>query len=149
MQSPSTKALAHHNKVYQQYKQEIIMVKKSMFSGSSKTAEEIKAKQQAKQAVATPKAASIQAMVWYKEEDWETLLGLFVDTELLPKSYSDWSERAEAKKAEVEAAGHQVIKVFIDPVTFPEWCKEKNMEMNSEARAQLAIEVAQAQSFSL
>lgn len=125
------------------------MVKKSMFSGSSKIAEEIKTKQQSKLAATAPKNASIQAMVWYKEEDWDTLLDLFVDTELLPQNYHDWSERAESKKIEVEAAGHQVIKVFIDPVTFPGWCKEKKMEMNSEARAQLAIEVAQAQSFSL
>jgi len=41
------------------------------------------------------------------------------------------------------------MKVFIDPETFPAWCKEKGKDMDSNARAELAIEVATQQSFSL
>lgn len=92
---------------------------------------------------------SIQAMVWYKEEHWDTLKKLFADGDMLPLSYQDWLTRAEAMKADVEAAGDAVIKVYIDPETFPEWCEKKGLPMNSEARSQLAIEVAQAQSFSI
>lgn len=92
---------------------------------------------------------SVQALVWYKKEDWDTLREMFVDSDLLPTSYEDWLQRAEAMKAQVEAAGDAVVKVYIDPETFPQWCKEKNLPMNSEARSQLAIEVVQAQSFSL
>lgn len=92
---------------------------------------------------------SVQAMVWYKEEHWETLKAMFIDGDMLPLSYSDWKTRAEAMKTEAEAAGDAVIKVYIDPETFPEWCKAKELPMNSEARAQLAIEMAQAQSFSV
>ncbi|CAG35640.1 hypothetical protein [Desulfotalea psychrophila] len=118
------------------------MTKKKMFDKPGKTTEK------AQENIAN-KDASIQAMVWYKEEHWDTLMSLFNDAELLPQSYQAWLKRAEAKKQEVEAEGDQVIKVFIDPETFPAWCEENNLTMNSEARAQLAIEVAQAQSFSL
>lgn len=92
---------------------------------------------------------SVQAMVWYKEEHWDTLKAMFADGDMLPPSFNEWRKRAEAMKAEVEAAGDAVIKVYIDPETFPEWCQRKGLPMNSEARSQLAIEVAQAQSFSL
>ncbi len=92
---------------------------------------------------------SVQAMVWYKKEDWLILKEMFVDGEMLPKTYEDWLKRAEEMKDKAQAAGDAVIKVFIDPQTFPEWCKQKGLEMNGEARSQLAIEVAQAQSFSL
>lgn len=92
---------------------------------------------------------SVQAMVWYREEDWARLKEIFADGDLLPKSYADWLVRAEKMKKEAEAAGDAVIKVFIDPETFPAWCESKGIAMNSEARSQLAIEVAQAQSFSL
>lgn len=92
---------------------------------------------------------SVQAMVWYKEEDWDTLLSMFTDAEMLPKTYQDWLVRAEEMKAKVQAAGDAVIKVYIDPETFPAWCEKKGLEMNAEARSTLAIEVAQAQSFSL
>ena len=93
-------------------------------------------------------APMIQAMVWYKEEDWDTLMELFPDSHLLPPSYEDWIGRAEEMKTKVEASGDVVIKVFIDPETFPAWCKEQGKEMNSESRAELAIRVAQQQSFS-
>lgn len=92
---------------------------------------------------------SVQAMVWYKEDDWDTLKEMFDDADMLPKTYDDWLVRAEEMKEKVQEQGDMVIKVFIDPQTFPEWCQSKGLPMNAEARSQLAIEVAQAQSFSL
>lgn len=93
-------------------------------------------------------APDIQAMVWYKEEDWDTLMGLFSDNHLLPPNYADWLIRAEEMVQKVESAGDVVVKVFIDPETFPAWCKEQGRKMNSDARAELAIQVVQEQSFS-
>lgn len=90
---------------------------------------------------------AIQAMVWYKEEDWDTLMKLFTDSHLLPKSYADWLPRAEEMVKKVEGNGDMVMKVFIDPETFPAWCKEKGKEMDMNARTELAIEVATSQSF--
>lgn len=92
---------------------------------------------------------TIQAMVWYREEHWETLKTLFTDADRLPATYNDWLQRAEQMKNQVQAAGDIVIKVFIDPVTFPAWCEKKGIPMDAEARSQLAIEVAQSQSFSI
>ncbi len=100
-------------------------------------------------AATTSHTPMIQAMVWYRQEDWEALKGLFSDSHLLPKSYSDWLARAEEMKARVQADGDTVIKVFIDPQTFPVWCADKGLAMDAEARSQLAIEMAQAQSFNL
>ena len=91
----------------------------------------------------------LRAMVWYKEEHYELLLTIFDDAELLPRTFEDWFARAEEKKAEVESAGDQVIKVFIDPETFPEWCAKRNLLKDANSRSQLAIEVAQVNSFSL
>ncbi|MCP3890478.1 MAG: hypothetical protein GY702_16640 [Desulfobulbaceae bacterium] len=91
----------------------------------------------------------LRALVWYKEEHYLPLLSIFDDKELLPPTYNDWLTRAEDKKSEVEAMGDQVIKVFIDPETFPAWCEKKNLPKDANARSQLAIEVAQAQSFNM
>ncbi len=92
---------------------------------------------------------SVQAMVWYREEDWEALMAMFDDAEMLPRTYKAWLERAHEMQEKVQAEGDAVIKVYIDPETFPKWCEEKALPMNCEARAQLAIEVAQTQTFSL
>ncbi len=90
---------------------------------------------------------AIQAMVWYKEEDWGALMETFSDSHLLPKSYQEWLLRAEEMKKKVEGEGDLVMKVFIDPETFPAWCREKGREMDSNARTELAIEMATRQSF--
>lgn len=124
------------------------MTKKNALAGSSKTVAKMKEKK-AGQEQPTQQQPMLQAMVWYKEEHYQQLLALFDDAELLPRTYADWLARALSKKAEVEAAGDQVMKVYIDPETFPAWCAERNLPKDANSRAELALEVAQANSFSL
>jgi hypothetical protein len=123
------------------------MTKKKTLAGSAKTAAKIKEKQQRPEI--QPHQPTLQAMVWYQEEHYAALLAIFDDSHLLPPHFSDWLVRVEGKKAEVEARGDQVIKVYIDPATFPEWCEKKGLAKDANARAELALEVAQAHSFSL
>jgi hypothetical protein len=123
------------------------MVKKTSHTGSGKTIAKLKEKAAKKQE--PTKQAMIQVLVWYKEEHYTQLLGMFDDAALLPPTYAHWLSRAEEKKTEIEAAGDQVIKVFIDPETFPEWCKKKQLPMDANSRSTLAIEVAQTRSFTL
>lgn len=125
------------------------MVKKKRVTGSGKTVARLKKNKESMQAPEQHQEPMIQAMVWYREEHYHQLLSIFDDAELLPPLFTDWLDRAEKKKVEVEAAGDQVIKVFVDPETFPQWCAEKKLKMDANARSQLAIEVAQAQTFTL
>ncbi len=103
-------------------------------------------KKQSDQAAHQP---SLQVMVWYKEEDYPALLEIFDDAHRVPRNFADWHRRAEAIKEQVEAAGDQVMKVYIEPDTFQDWCENKGIAKDAEARSQLAIEVAQSRSFSL
>lgn len=123
------------------------MTKKKALAGSGKTVAKLKERKATKEEPAHE--PMLQAMVWYKEEHYRQLLSIFDDAELLPPTYEAWLARAEEKKSEVEAAGDQVIKVFIDPETFTEWCEKKNLPKDANSRTELALEVAQAQSFSL
>ena len=126
------------------------MAKKNILAGSGKTAAKLQEKKQTKtQEAAAAYQPMLRAMVWYKEEDYESLLTIFDDAALLPPTFADWLVRAEEKKTEVERAGDQVIKVFIDPDTFPEWCNSRNLPKDANSRSTLALEVAQANSFSL
>lgn len=123
------------------------MTKKKALAGSGKTVAKLKEKQVPREAPA--RSPMLKAMVWYKEEHYRPLLAIFDDAELLPPTYEEWRVRAEEKKTEVEAAGDQVLKVFIDPDTFSEWCDKKNLPKDANSRTELALEVAQARSFSL
>lgn len=125
------------------------MAKRKNVTGSGKAAAKLKRKRENSPGPSPQRDPVLQAMVWYKEEHYAELLSIFIDAELLPPLYADWLDRAEKTKAEAEASGDQVIKVFIDPESFPHWCRDKNIEMDAEARTRLALEVAQAQSFTL
>ncbi len=91
----------------------------------------------------------IQAMVWYKQEDWDTLLTIFSDAHLLPKTYEEWLTKAEEMEKKIESQGDKVVKVYIDPATFPDWCKKNNRKTDAEARTDLAIEVVNMQALRL
>lgn len=123
------------------------MTKKKALAGSGKTVAKLKERKATKEVPA--EEPMLQAMVWYKEEHYEELLSIFDDAELLPPTYQAWLARAEEKKAEVEAAGDKVMKVFIAPDTFIEWCEKKNLPKDANSRTELALEVARAHSFSL
>jgi hypothetical protein len=123
------------------------MKRKKETIGSSKTVARLKERQAQKQE--NLRQPMLQAMVWYKEEDYQALLTIFDDADQLPPTFAEWLTRAEEKKAEVESEGDQVMKVFIDPETFPQWCQEKGLPRDANARSQLAIEVAKMQAFRL
>ena len=89
----------------------------------------------------------LQVMVWYNENDWQTLQSLFDDAHLLPKNNQAWLQRADKKIRDVEASGELVFKVTIDPVLFPQWCKETGRKMDAESRTTFAIEAIQKQQF--
>ena len=92
---------------------------------------------------------TIQAMVWYKKEDWQELRSYFTDAHLLPEKYEDWLIRAEEALANAQNDGIHVMKVFIDPETFPQWCEKKGCVPDANARTELAIEVAQSPNLSI
>jgi len=125
------------------------MAKKKNTAGAGKTAARIQQKREMRAASQPAAEPAIQVMVWYKEEDYDTLRAMFVDGEQLPPTYTEWLRRAEEKKTQGEAEGDRVVKVFIDPETFPQWCEIKQMPMDANSRSQLAIEIVQARSLQL
>jgi hypothetical protein len=59
---------------------------------------------------------------WIEEADYPAARKNFDDGASLPPSWTDWRKMAEEMKKGLEAYGHPVMKVRIDPATFPAWC---------------------------
>ncbi len=92
-------------------------------------------------------APMIQAMVWYREEDWQHLLNIFSDVHLLPTTYGEWLVKANQNLEKAKESGDVVVKVFIDPEVFPDWCKKRSKQADAEARTQFAIDEVTKQQF--
>jgi hypothetical protein len=59
---------------------------------------------------------------WIKEEDYPALLQLFDDGDNMPSGWKEWLKMAEEMEQGLKAYGHAVLRVYIDPTTFPDWC---------------------------
>ena len=73
-------------------------------------------------------------MAWYHREDYEKLFDMFSDSHLLPKTYDDWLDYAEEGINRLSKDGFTIEKVYIDPKTFPSWCRENGFEPDAMAR---------------
>ena len=59
---------------------------------------------------------------WIEEADYPAALKVFEDGATLPPTWKEWLKMAEEMKVGLEAYGHPVMKVRINPKTFPIWC---------------------------
>jgi hypothetical protein len=71
---------------------------------------------------------------WIKEEDYPALLQLFDDDDKMPPSWKEWLKVAEEMEQGLKAYGHVVLRVYIDPATFPDWCAAHGTNPNSAGR---------------
>jgi hypothetical protein len=81
-------------------------------------------------------------IAWYRREDWQDALAVFTDRLLLPSSYDKWLDSAEYLEAKIRKRGAVPVKAYIDPATFPAWCRKHGLELNSRARQEYASETA-------
>ena len=59
---------------------------------------------------------------WLEEADYPAALHIFDDGNTLPRTWREWLKIAEEMEKGLKAYGHPVMRVRIDPATFPDWC---------------------------
>jgi hypothetical protein len=71
---------------------------------------------------------------WTKEDEYPELLKIFVDGDTMPNAWSEWLKMAEEMEQGLKAYGHVVMRVHIDPNTFPDWCASRSTSPGREGR---------------
>jgi hypothetical protein len=84
----------------------------------------------------------VTALPWYARGDYPVLLQLFSDSNMLPATFDAWLERAELVERQFQKAGFGVAKIWIRPVLFAAWCKERGVSPDQRARLTFANEAA-------
>ena len=84
----------------------------------------------------------VAALPWYDRRDYPALLKLFSDADKLPTTYDAWLERAEGVERQFKRAGFGVARIWVRPVPFAVWCKERNVSPDQVARLIFANEAA-------
>jgi hypothetical protein len=88
----------------------------------------------------------VSALPWYARDDYPALLRLFRDPDKLPTTYDAWLDRAERVERQFQKAGFAVARIWIRPVPFAAWCKERNVSPDQRARLTFANEAARRNS---
>jgi hypothetical protein len=83
---------------------------------------------------------SITGIAWYHEGDYLRLRALFEDEKPLHPSYQEWLKAAERLTEQLRRDGNAFQKVYIDPNTFPLWCADRGLKIDSKARMRFANE---------
>jgi len=78
---------------------------------------------------------------WCRKEDYDAFVSIFEDRRNLPTTWEGFAKAAEEAEQLYEDKGHVVLRVNIDPRTFPRWCKSKGYSVDARARAQFALHV--------
>ena len=73
-------------------------------------------------------------MPWYKEHDYPRMRDIFDDGYKLPSTYAKWLQNAEYKFNSLVSDGKTIIKINIDPDSFPKWCIERSLGINAQSR---------------
>ena len=71
---------------------------------------------------------------WINEGDYPALLNIFADSNRMPRTWKEWLKIAEEMERGLKAYGHVVMRVYIDPNTFPDWCAAHGANTGREGR---------------
>ena len=71
---------------------------------------------------------------WIDEGDYPALLAIFADGHKMPRIWKEWLKMAEEMERGLKAYGHPVMRVRIDPRTFPDWCVAHGTNPGGEGR---------------
>src|SRR5437764_1121087 len=77
---------------------------------------------------------------WCREEDYGAFVAIFEDAKDLPTTWDDFADLMKRAEQDWEAKGRNVQRVYIDPRTFPAWCKNKGYRVDAKARVRFAFE---------
>lgn len=77
---------------------------------------------------------------WIDEADYPAALRIFDDRDTLPQSWHEWLRIAEEMEKGLKAYGHPVMRVRIDPATFPAWCAAHGTTPGRQGRRMFVAE---------
>ncbi len=91
---------------------------------------------------------SAVGIAWFTKESYPKCLAIFDDPTNYPNTFDEWFIKVQKIEKEYCRLGVRVVRVKIDPNTFPDWCTENGFSnVDAEARShyaslQAAIEVS-------
>jgi hypothetical protein len=78
---------------------------------------------------------------WCRKEDYDAFVAIFEDRKNFPPTWQGFAKSAEEMEEFYKSKGHPIVRVNIDPRTFPQWCESKGYRVDAKARTQFAHDI--------
>lgn len=85
---------------------------------------------------------AIVGMSWYRPEDYKAIQRIMVDPHTLFDTYEEWLTSAEKGEQSMRLQGYVVVRAYIDPLTFPDWCRANGHKVDAKGRMAYANFIA-------
>jgi hypothetical protein len=79
-------------------------------------------------------------LAWFRKEDYPSLLAIFDDAHEMHETWEEWEESAKKVAERLKTEGRIIERVYIDPDTFPGWCREAGVKITGAARSKFAAQ---------
>lgn len=80
---------------------------------------------------------------WYRNaEDYDACRRIMADGHQLPAAFHIWRLAAEQEEKRQRRLGQTVVRAFIDPETFADWCRASGLDVDAHGRLAWANRVA-------
>ncbi len=77
-------------------------------------------------------------VLWCRKEDYAAFLAICEDADRLPATWEKFAEFSQTAEDSWKAKGYIVERAYIDPETFPAWCAQRGLSIDSKARMTFA-----------
>lgn len=84
----------------------------------------------------------VAGMVWYRPEDYDAIRRIMADGYKLTDPFHIWRMKAETGEKKMRRDGYIVVRAYIDPETFPDWCRSRGLDIDAKARMEYANLIA-------
>jgi|SRR6266478_4136164 hypothetical protein len=86
------------------------------------------------------KSHGVIGLAWFRKEDYPSLLAIFDDAREMHETWEEWEESAKKVAERLKTEGYIIERVYIDPDTFPGWCRKAGLKITAAARSRFSAQ---------
>jgi hypothetical protein len=79
---------------------------------------------------------------WYRREEYGALRASFPDRDQMHDTFDEWLGDVTRIERTMKDRGLRTLRVLIDAKSFPKWCQENGLPLDSKSRSRYAADQA-------
>ncbi|MEW6350614.1 MAG: hypothetical protein AB1646_16250 [Thermodesulfobacteriota bacterium] len=87
-----------------------------------------------------PATESVNAVAWYRPEQWHRLLEVSADRHELEDTWAEWYANATKFVLRMRSLGVKLLPFHVDVEELVRWCKERGLPIDGGSRSELVAQ---------